>query len=154
MIAFLSILGTLLSVVASFIAGWFVATDKNRNELFKQKLESYKKLSAQVAKVYTLGGALEKISDSEIDNETREDVYKKEAVILLNMTFSEMLFLEQATLKQVYRFIQMKPSEYNKNKEEINKIIDIFREDLSLQRLNVMNQLSTLALDIKKLLYK
>ena len=41
--SFLSIAGAFLTIIGSFIAGWFVATDKNRSELFKQKLGAYPK---------------------------------------------------------------------------------------------------------------
>lgn len=137
----ISSLLAVFSLAVSFTVGWLVATDKNRNELFKQKLESYKKVSAQVAKVYTVGVALENIQDSEIDNKTRENLYRKEATTLLNMTFSEMLFLDKAVYEQVFKVIQMKPSEYSKNKEEIKKAIDSLRENLNLQKLNKINQL-------------
>ena len=146
---FLSIILAFLPIVGAFVAGWFIATDKNRNELFKQKLESYRKLSAQISKVYTIGVALDKV-----EHESKDSIYQKEAVNLLNMLFSESIFLEQATLEQVSKFIQMKPSEYAHNKEKINDIICIFRNDLRLSRLNIMNQLSSLKLDAKRMLHK
>ena len=145
--SFLSIIAAFLPIIGAFVAGWFIATDKNRNELFKQKLESYRKLSAQISKVYTLGYSIDKI---EIDN--KDSVYKKEAASLLNMLFSEAIFLEKSTFEQISKFIHMKPAEYLQNKEEINTIIDTFRNDLRLNQLNVINQLSSLKLDVKRVL--
>ena len=145
----LSIAGAFLTITGAFIAGWFVATDKNRSELFKQKLGAYKNLSGQISKVYTLGVALEKIEVANSDS-----VYRKEAAALLNMLLSEAIFLEEHTMKQIFKFIQMQPSEYSHNKEDINKIIGIFRNDLSLSHLNLINQLSSLKIDVKKLLGK
>lgn len=147
--SFLSIAGAFLTIIGAFIAGWFVATDKNRSELFKQKLGAYKNLSGQISKVYTLGVALDEIEEPNADR-----VYRKEAAALLNMLLTEAIFIEENAMKQIFKFIQMQPSEYSKNKDEINKIIDIFRNDLSLSHLNLLNQLSSLKIDVKKLLGK
>jgi hypothetical protein len=65
--SFLSIAGAFLTIIGAFIAGWFVATDKNRSELFKQKLGAYKNLSGQISKVYTLGVTLDKIEEPNAD---------------------------------------------------------------------------------------
>jgi hypothetical protein len=139
----LSIISVLLSLFCGFVGGWLIATDKNRNEIFKQKLESYRKLVAQISKVYTLGVAIEIIDDNEVDKNIKKTLYKKEASSLLLMTFSETIFLEQTTFNQLNKFLEIHHSEYLKRREEIKEILQTFREDLRLRELNTINMLTT-----------
>lgn len=143
----LSFIGMIIPIVGAFIAGWYVATDKNRSELFKQRLATYRKLSGQISTVYTLGVSLDKV-----DVPKSDIVYKKEAAALLNLILSETLFLEENSMKQVFKFLQMKPSEYSDNKKVINEIISTFREELTLRKFDIMNQLSSLSVDTIRLL--
>ncbi len=148
-LSIISALGVLFSVAGAFIAGWYVATDKNRSELFKQRLAAYRKLSGQISKVYTLGVSLDTVEVPKADL-----VYQKEAAALLNLILAEALLLDEHSTKQVFKFLQMKPEQYSKNKKEINEIISAFRDDLTLRKLDIMNQLSSLSVDTKRLLRK
>jgi len=132
----------LSSLLIAFIAGWFVSTDKNRNELFKQKVESYKKISAQVSRVFAIGVNLNSIKDP-------DDVHKSETVLLLNMLFTESLFLPKDLAIKINTFIAMQPENYKDNKEVISEIIGELRGDLRIDRLNLINQITSLKLDDK-----
>ncbi len=137
---------SIASILAAFTAGWIVATDKNRNELFKQKIESYKKLSTQVSRVFAIGVELENIEDP-------SDVHKSETVLLLNMLFTESLFLPKDITIKIYKFIVMKPKDYKDNKEEIAEITGELRADLRIDRLNLINKITSLEFD-KQLLFE
>ncbi len=129
----------IISIGGAFIAGWFVATDKNRNELFKQKLESYKRLSSQICKIYTIG-----IGNKYYELPKGEDIHGKECAALLSMLFTESIFLEEKSSLRIFEFIKMKPEEYEENKGMIDEIIQALRHDLRINRLNFINQLSSL----------
>lgn len=146
---FFVILGGTFSTVISFIAGWLVATDKNRSELFKQKLCSYKKIIEQVSKVYTIGYSIDKIN-----YEGSEVIYKNEASTLLILIISESIFIEKDILRQLYKFLKMKPEDYENNKDEINNIVSMLRKDLGIKNLNMINQLSSLEFDKIRMILK
>ncbi len=45
---------TVLGFLGSFLAGWFIATSKHREEIFKNKLIAYKEINAVASKIIIL----------------------------------------------------------------------------------------------------
>ncbi len=50
----MSIILEILAFVGVALAAWFVATDKNRNDIFKAKLVAYQELNKLLSESFTL----------------------------------------------------------------------------------------------------
>jgi len=117
-----------LSLIGSFFLGWLVATDKNRNEIFKKKIEIYHKFNYHLSRVLSNGII-------EADNTTS---YKKEKIKLADLMTENSIFLSDQFIDDIQRFL------YNEDKNEnlklYNNLIKTMSKEIKIPHTSFVNE--------------
>lgn len=139
----------IIAVIGALLATWFVATDKNRNELFKTKLIIYQDINRQMAKVFSL-------SPLAVENKTKYlDSLIKERVKLFDMVFESSAFISNNAGEKIVSFLDIPISDRHSKRENqvtaFNQATHAISKDLNLDKLNIITQLSCAQYDELKM---
>ncbi len=133
---------TILAFIGTFFAGWLVATDKNRNEIFKRKVEAYQQLMNQLSKT------LSSYMGSHISTDAH-DAFVAQCIALAENYIANSLFISAEVKSYLSQLFSYKDWNEQMAEENINAIHRQITKELKLDHADLVNEkLLSLPLDI------
>ena len=131
---------TILTGVGSFIAGWFIATDKNRHEVFKTKISVYLKINQLLAKTLMLNLKRESLEDKRFPEYMISHLETSEYFLANSFVISSKVG------NKISDFLKTDHDDLKGQRQAFNLVVNTMSAEMKLDEINFLHQVLNLPL--------